>query len=171
MPHASSSASAHAKGALQLHSPDFRADGTLPAALTCDGAGRSPALEWSGVPTGARSLALVVDDPDAPDPAAPQRTWVHWVLYDLPPDGKGLPAGATAAQLPAGAREGRNDWQRSGFGAPCPPKGRHRYVHTLYALDTVLPDLHGPDKATLVQAMEGHVLAQARLVGTYQRVH
>ncbi|MGN6512791.1 MAG: YbhB/YbcL family Raf kinase inhibitor-like protein, partial [Lysobacteraceae bacterium] len=155
----------------QLRSPDFADAGALPARLTCDGDGRSPALQWSGVPEGTRSLALIVDDPDAPDPAAPKHTWVHWVLYDLPPDSTGLPEGVPAARLPPGTREGHNDWQRSGFGAPCPPRGRHRYVHTLYALDTVLPDLHGPDKARLLDAMDGRVLAQARLVGTYERRH
>jgi Raf kinase inhibitor-like YbhB/YbcL family protein len=159
----------HPATSLQLRSPDFQPDGALPARFTCDGDSVSPALQWSGAPTGTRSLALVVDDPDAPDPAAPQRTWVHWVLYDLPADSQGLPQGARADQLPAGTREGRNDWQRSGFGAPCPPKGRHRYVHTLYALDTVLPDLQMPDKARLLEQMKGHVLASARLVGTYQR--
>ena len=166
---AASSASPH--GTLRLRSPDFSSDATLPERLTCDGDGRSPALQWSGVPDGTRSLVLIVDDPDAPDPAAPKHTWVHWVLYDLPPDSQGLPEGVPSSQLPAGTREGHNDWQRSGFGAPCPPKGRHRYVHTLFALDTVLPDLHGPDKARLLQAMDGHVLAEARLVGTYERRH
>lgn len=164
-------ASSPQHGTLQLHSPNFATDAALPERLTCDGDGRSPALQWSGMPAGTRSLALIVDDPDAPDPAAPKHTWVHWVLYDLPPDSRGLPEGVQAAQLPHGTREGHNDWQRSGFGAPCPPTGRHRYVHTLYALDTVLPDLHGPDKARLLQAMEGHVLDQARLVGTYERRH
>ena len=161
----------HAATPLQLRSPDFQADGPLPARFTCDGESVSPALQWTGMPSGTRSLALIVDDPDAPDPAAPQRTWVHWVLYDLPADSTGLPQGARAEQLPQGTREGHNDWNRSGFGAPCPPKGRHRYVHTLYALDTVLPDLHGPDKAQLLGHMKGHVLATARLVGTYERSH
>jgi Raf kinase inhibitor-like YbhB/YbcL family protein len=159
----------HTTSSMQLHSPDFRADGALPARFTCDGDSVSPALQWSNAPAGTRSLALVVDDPDAPDPAAPQRTWVHWVLYDLPADSTGLPQGARAEQLPAGTRQGRNDWDRSGFGAPCPPKGRHRYVHTLYALDAVLPDLHEPDKAQLLARMKGHVIATARLIGTYER--
>jgi hypothetical protein len=161
----------HTAASLQLRSPDFQADGALPARFTCDGEGVSPALQWSGAPIGTRSLALIVDDPDAPDPAAPQRTWVHWVLYDLPAESTGLPQAARAGQLPPGTREGHNDWNRSGFGPPCPPKGRHRYVHTLYALDTVLPDLHAPDKAQLLARMKGHVLATARLVGTYQRSH
>ena len=164
MPHESPSSAS-----MQFRSPDFQPDGALPSRLTCDGDGVSPALQWSGAPAGTRSRALIVDDPDAPDPAAPQRTWVHWVLYDLPADSAGLPAAARSDQLPSGTREGRNDWNKTGFGAPCPPKGRHRYVHTLYALDSVLPDLHMPDKASLLSHMKGHVLATSRLVGTYQR--
>jgi len=123
------------------------------------------------VPSTARSLALIVDDPDAPDPAAPQRTWVHWVLYDVPPTADALAEKVSAAQLPDGTREGLNDWKHTGYGAACPPKGRHRYVFKLYALDRVLPDLHKPDKAQLLKAMEGHVVAHAELIGTYQRGH
>lgn len=152
-----------------LTSPAFAAHAAIPARHTCDGADTSPPLRWSGVPAGTRSLALVVDDPDAPDPAAPQRTWVHWVLYDLPPASAGLAESVAAAQLPPGTRQGRNDWKRSGYGGPCPPIGRHRYFFRLYALDSVLPDLRQPDKARLLAAMEGHVLAYAELVGTYQR--
>lgn len=150
-------------------SPSFPPGGEIPAALTCQGADRSPPLAWSGVPAGAKSLALIVDDPDAPDPAAPKRTWVHWVLYDLPADSAGLPEGVAPAALPAGTRQGTNDWKRTGYGGPCPPIGRHRYFHRLYALDVVLPDLHEPTKAALLAAMEGHVLATAELVGTYQK--
>jgi Raf kinase inhibitor-like YbhB/YbcL family protein len=156
---------------LQLTSPAFTTKAAIPARHTCDGAETSPPLRWSGVPEGTRSLALVVDDPDAPDPAAPQRTWVHWVLYDLPPSADGLAEGVAIARLPAGTREGSNDWRRTGYGGPCPPIGRHRYFFRLYALDVVLPDLQRPDKATLAKAMAGHVLAQAELVGTYQRGH
>jgi Raf kinase inhibitor-like YbhB/YbcL family protein len=156
---------------LQLMSPTFAAKAAIPARHTCDGAETSPPLRWSGVPAGTRSLALVVDDPDAPDPAAPQRTWVHWVLYDLPPTADGLAEGVAAAGLPAGTREGSNDWRRTGYGGPCPPVGRHRYFFKLYALDIVLPDLQRPDKASLAKAMAGHVLAQAQLAGTYQRSH
>jgi Raf kinase inhibitor-like YbhB/YbcL family protein len=96
-------------------------------------------------------------------------TWVHWVLYDIPPSTKGLPAGVTRDKLPSGAREGLNDWQCTNYGGPCPPVGRHRYFHKLYALDTVLPDLGRPDKAALERAMKGHVLGHAELVGTYQK--
>lgn len=154
---------------MKLASPAFSAQAAIPARHTCEGGDVSPALQWSGIPAGARSLALIVDDPDAPDPAAPQRTWVHWVLYNLPATSTGLSEGAKATQLPPGTREGRNDWKRTGYGGPCPPKGRHRYFHKLYALDVELPDLHQPDKAKLLKAMEGHVLAQTELVGTYER--
>jgi Raf kinase inhibitor-like YbhB/YbcL family protein len=152
---------------LTLSSSAFQPGGSIPAACTCEGANRSPPLSWNGLPPGTKSLALIVDDPDAPDPAAPRMTWVHWVLYNLPPDCSGLPEGVAA--LPAGAREGVNDWKRTGYGGPCPPIGRHRYFHKLYALDTMLPDLDRPDKARLEQAMQAHVLAQAELIGTYQK--
>lgn len=121
------------------------------------------------MPVNAKSLALIVDDPDAPDPAAPKRVWVHWVLYNLPPTTNALPEGVASSALPPGTREGTNDWQRTGYGGPCPPIGRHRYFHKLYALDTELPDLANPTKAALLEAMEGHVLAQAELIGTYRR--
>ncbi len=152
-----------------ITSPAFKAHGEIPARYTCDGEDVSPPLNWSGIPPGTKSLALVMDDPDAPDPAHPKMTWVHWVLYNIPPDTSGLPEGAGAADLPAGTREGVNDWHRTGYGGPCPPIGRHRYFEKLYALDTVLPDLAKPTKAALEKAMHGHVLAQQELVGTYQR--
>jgi Raf kinase inhibitor-like YbhB/YbcL family protein len=154
---------------LALTSPAFAPLGAMPKRHTCDGEDLSPPLAWSGVPAGTKSLALVVDDPDAPDPAAPKLVWVHWVLYDLPPGAVSLAQGATAKTLPPGALEGLNDWKRTGWRGPCPPVGRHRYFHKLYALDMVLPDLHHPDKAALEKAMTGHVLAKAELVGTYQR--
>ena len=154
---------------LTLASPAFKAGGDIPAVHTCDGANSSPALTWSGVPPGTQSLALVVDDPDAPDPAAPQRTWVHWVLYNIPADTPCLAQGMQTSDLPRGARAGLNDWKKPGYGGPCPPVGRHRYVHKLYALDTLLPELTGPSKADLETAMRGHVIEQAQLVGMYQR--
>jgi Raf kinase inhibitor-like YbhB/YbcL family protein len=154
---------------LVLTSPAFEPRGEIPARFTCEGADVSPPLAWSGAPSGTRSLALIVDDPDAPDPAAPKTTWVHWVLYDLPPASGGLPEEVAPAALPPGTRQGRNDWKRTGYGGPCPPIGRHRYFFKLYALDAVLGDLGAPTKARLLQAMEGHVLAQAELVGTYRK--
>jgi len=155
--------------ALEIGSAAFRSGAEIPKAHTCEGKDVSPPLTWSGVPAGARSLALVVDDPDAPDPRAPRMTWVHWVLYDLPPSMTGLLEGAVSRDLPAGAREGTNDWKRTGWGGPCPPIGRHRYFFKLYALDTVLGDLGAPGKAKLEKAMEGHVLERAELVGTYEK--
>jgi Raf kinase inhibitor-like YbhB/YbcL family protein len=155
--------------ALTLVSPAFPPGGPIPALHTCEGRDISPGLEWSGVPEGTRSLALIVDDPDAPDPQAPKMTWVHWVLYDLPPDSRGLPEGVASSALPAGTREGLNDWKRTGYGGPCPPIGRHRYFHKLFALDAVLPDLGRPTSAQLQAAFQGHVLASAELVGTYQK--
>jgi len=152
---------------LNLTSPAFSHNGNIPPRHTCDDADRSPPLAWTGVPAGARSLVLIVDDPDAPDPAAPRMTWVHWILYNLPAQDGGLPEAVAA--LPAGTREGLNDWKRTGYGGPCPPIGRHRYFHKLYALDTVLPDLRHPTKPQLEKAMQGHILAQAELIGTYKK--
>ncbi len=152
---------------MTLGSTAFAHNGAIPKRYTCDGDDISPPLAWSGVPAGAKSLALIVDDPDAPDPAAPRMTWVHWVLYDIPPTTTALPEAVKS--LPAGARSGLNDWKRTGYGGPCPPIGRHRYFHKLYALDTVLKGLDRPGKAALEKAMQGHILAQAELVGTYKR--
>lgn len=155
--------------ALSLSSTAFSPGGEIPRVHTCEGQDTAPPLSWTGVPPGTRTLALIVDDPDAPDPRAPQRVWVHWVLVDLPPDATGLPAEVAAGSLPAGAREGVNDWRRTGYGGPCPPIGRHRYFFKLYALDTALPGLATPTKAQLESAMKGHVLAEAELMGTYQK--
>ncbi|HYH98612.1 YbhB/YbcL family Raf kinase inhibitor-like protein [Hyalangium sp.] len=156
---------------LQLISPRFQEGEPIPIAFTCEGEDKAPPLHWGEVPPGTRSLALLVDDPDAPDPQRPQRTWCHWILYNLPPGTRGLPEGATPGTLPAGTREGLNDWHRAGYGGPCPPIGRHRYVHHLYALDTVLPDLGSPTRAQLLKAIQGHVLAEAQLIGTYEKTH
>ena len=155
--------------ALALTSPAFSHNGPIPKLYTCQGKDISPALAWSGLPAGTRSLALIVDDPDAPDPAAPKMTWVHWVLYNLPVSAAGLPEAVASNALPSGTREGKNDWKRTGYGGPCPPIGRHRYFHKLYALDVVLPDLKQPTKIELEKAMEGHVLAKIELMGTYQK--
>ena len=154
---------------MNLTSTAFADHRSIPKVYTCEGKDVSPPLAWSGVPAKARSLALIVDDPDAPDPAAPRMTWVHWVLYDIPVAASGLPEGVAPSALPKGTLEGRNDWDRTGYGGPCPPVGRHRYFHKLYALDIVLPDLGDPDKAALEQAMKGHIIAETQLVGTYQK--
>jgi Raf kinase inhibitor-like YbhB/YbcL family protein len=141
----------------------------IPRHHTCEGDDVSPPLAWSGVPDGARSLVLIVDDPDAPDPAKPRMTWVHWVLYDIPSTAAGLAEDVVTAALPPGTRQGTNDWKRTGYGGPCPPVGRHRYFHKLYALDTELGDLGRATKAEVERAMGGHVLAEAVLIGTYQK--
>ncbi|HEY8098764.1 MAG TPA: YbhB/YbcL family Raf kinase inhibitor-like protein [Methylobacter sp.] len=154
---------------LILQSPDFVHHGEIPKTFTCDGNDSSPALSWSGVPKNAKSLVLIVDDPDAPDPAKPKMTWVHWLLYNIPPTAVELPQAVASADLPAGTHQGKNDWKRTGYGGPCPPVGRHRYFHKLYALDIELPDLQQPYKAQLENAMEGHVIGQAELIGTYRR--
>jgi hypothetical protein len=151
---------------MKLTSTAFAHLGEIPSRHTCEGEDVAPPLAWSGAPPATRSLALIVDDPDAPDPAAPKLTWVHWVVYNLPAATSALPEGGA---LPAGAHDGRNDWQRTGWGGPCPPIGRHRYFFKLYALDAPLPDLRVPSKGTLEKAMHGHVLAQAELIGTYQK--
>ena len=154
---------------MTLTSTAFPHQGAIPRQYTCDGGDTSPPLAWSGVPAGAKSLVLIVDDPDAPDPAAPKMTWVHWVLYSIPATATGLKEGIAPRELPAGTRDGLNDWGRTGYGGPCPPIGRHRYFHKLYALDRALPDLGRPRKADVERAMKGHVLAEAVLIGTYQR--
>jgi Raf kinase inhibitor-like YbhB/YbcL family protein len=155
--------------ALKITSTAFENGGDIPVRYTCQGKDISPPLSWEGVPGEAKSLVLIVDDPDAPDPKAPKMTWVHWVLYNIPPDTDGLPEDVKPGALPAGTKEGVNDWKRTGYGGPCPPIGRHRYFHKLYALDTVLEGLKAPAKAGVEKAMQGHVVAQAELVGTYRK--
>jgi Raf kinase inhibitor-like YbhB/YbcL family protein len=154
---------------MKLESPNFENQGAIPKKFTCDGSDVSPALAWSEVPEGTKSFALIVDDPDAPDPAKPRMTWVHWVLYNIPATAKSLPEGVMQGDLPEGTLQGLNDWKRPGYGGPCPPTGKHRYFHKLYALDVVLPDLGQPTKGKLEKAMEGHVLTKGELVGLYQR--
>ncbi len=149
---------------MRLTSTAFRDGGELPAKYTCDGANVSPPLAWSDAPPATRSFALVVDDPDAPDPAAPRRTWVHWVLADLPADSTGLPENARKVR----GHVGVNDWNDRGWGGPAPPIGRHRYFFKLYALDREL-GLDHPTKAELERAMAGHVLAEAKMIGTYKK--
>lgn len=154
---------------LHLTSPSFQHDHPIPARHTSDGADVSPALAWTDPPPGTKSFALVVHDPDAPDPRAPKRDWVHWVLYDLPADARSLPEGATTATLPPGTREGRNDWGETGWRGPSPPVGRHRYFFELHALDRVLPDLRTPSRSDLEAELRGHVLDTATLMGTYAK--
>jgi len=154
---------------LSIQSKSFEHNALIPGRFTCDGQDISPPLDWSGIPPEAKSLALIVDDPDAPDPAAPKMTWVHWVLYNIPVDVHGLEENSVAAALPAGTKEGINDWGRKGYGGPCPPIGKHRYFFKLYALDTVLAGLQEPTKAQVEEAFKGHILAKAQLVGTYER--
>jgi Raf kinase inhibitor-like YbhB/YbcL family protein len=150
--------------ALALKSPAFAHGGEIPQPHTCEGADVAPSLEWTGAPPNTKSFALIVDDPDAPDPKAPQMTYVHWVLYDM-----GANTSRLDGKAPSGAREGLNDWKRTGYGGPCPPIGRHRYFFKLYALDAMLGDLGSATKTTLEAAMQGHVLEQATLMGTYQK--
>lgn len=154
---------------LTITSSAFAPNGSIPALYTCEGKDISPPLAFGGVPAAAKSLVLIVDDPDAPDPAAPKMTWVHWVLYNIPAATTGLPEAVRATALPVGTREGLNDWGRTGYGGPCPPIGRHRYFHKFYALDVVLPSLARPDKGAVEQAMQGHILVRAELIGTYQK--
>lgn len=154
---------------LCLTSPGFEHGGDIPSRHTCQGADVSPHLTWSGAPPETVSFCLIVDDPDAPDPRAPKMTWVHWVLYNLPGSCAGLPEHVQDGHLPPGTLQGVNDWKRTGYGGPCPPIGRHRYFHKLFALDAFLPDLHKPTKAELEVTMRGHVLDGAELIGTYQK--
>jgi Raf kinase inhibitor-like YbhB/YbcL family protein len=154
---------------LTITSSAFTNGSEIPTRYTCQGNDVSPPLAWSGVPAAAHSLVLIVDDPDAPDPKAPRMTWVHWVLFNLPPETTGLGEGVAPGALPAGTGQGTNSWNRPGYGGPCPPVGRHRYFHKLYALDTVL-DLPGKPTGKAVEAaLRGHVIGEAQLVGTYQK--
>ena len=153
---------------LTITSPAFSQDGSIPAVYTCDGEDISPELNWSDIPDNTESLVLIVDDPDAPDPAAPQMTWVHWVLYNIPATAAGLAGDVNESELPVGTLHGLNDWKSIDYGGPCPPIGRHRYFHKLYALDILLPDLGQAGKPELEQAMEEHIIGQAVLMGTYQ---
>ena len=151
---------------LKITSPAFTHESEIPPESTCDGADVAPELQWSGAPPSVKSLALIVDDPDAPDPKAPKMTWVHWVLYDIPATCSSIRKGGAT---PEGARDGRGDSKPEGYGGPCPPIGRHRYYFKLYALDTMLGDLRAPTKPQLLEKMQGHILSSAELMGTYAR--
>ncbi len=152
--------------ALKLTSTAFQPGAAIPKKFTCDGPDVSPALAWTDAPAGMQSFALIVDDPDAP-----VGTWVHWVLYDLPANARELAEGVPKQEeLSSGARQGRNDFRRIGYGGPCPPAGPpHRYFFKLYALDSKTNLKPGATKADLEKAMQGHILAQAELMGRYQR--
>lgn len=154
---------------LTLKSSAFSEGQVIPTKYTCDGEDISPPLEWDGIPDSTRSLVLIVDDPDAPDPKAPTTVFVHWIVYDIAPDISSLPEGASAGNLPAPTQEGTNDWRRNSYGGPCPPRGRHRYFFKLYALDTMLGNIKKPTKAGVEAAMQGHIIAQSQLIGLYQR--
>jgi len=151
---------------IKVSSAVFKDGEFIPSQYTCEGPNVSPPLEWTDVPAGAKSIALICDDPDAP-----MGTWVHWVLYGLPPDTRNLPEGVPPNEtLQDGSVQGKNDFKRIGYGGPCPPHGKpHRYFFKLYALDTEL-DLKPPaSKKDLEKAMKGHIVAQGQLVGKYQR--
>jgi Raf kinase inhibitor-like YbhB/YbcL family protein len=154
---------------LKITSTAFQAGGSIPSKYTCEDRDLSPPLTWSGAPSGTKSFALIVDDPDAPDPAKPQRVYVHWVLYNIPATTISLPENASKKGLPKGAVQGKNDWGKAEYGGPCPPIGRHRYFFKLYALDTELTGLSSPTKGDLERAMKVHVLDSGELIGTYQK--
>ena len=154
---------------LELTSTAFQHGEKIPAKYTCEGEDISPPLSWKGVPEGTKSLALIIEDPDAPDPKAPKMIWVHWILYNLPPNMISLPEAMTANNIPQDAKEGLNSWKRTNYGGPCPPIGEHRYFHKLYALDTLLTECDSPSKEEIESAMSNHVLAQTELMGTYEK--
>lgn len=155
--------------AIEVTSSAFEQGGEIPEIYSCEGKDISPPLRWSGVPDEADSLVLIVDDPDAPDPAAPKMTWVHWLVYNLPAQLTALDSGTLSIDLPAGAEEGINNWNRKLFGGPCPPIGRHRYFFKVYALDLALDGLKAPDKKAMLAAMQGHIIGYGELMGTYQK--
>jgi len=155
--------------AIKVTSSAFQQGGSIPVKYTCEGQDISPPLAWSGAPSSAKTIAMIVDDPDAPNPAKPQRVYVHWVVYNIPAATHSLSENASKSGLPKGAVQGKNDWGNTGYGGPCPPIGRHRYFFKLYALDTELTGLSAPTKADLERAMKGHVVDSGELMGTYQK--
>jgi len=154
---------------LKVTSSAFQQGGSIPAKYTCEGEDTSPPLAWSGAPNNAKSIAIIVDDPDAPDPAKPQRVYVHWVVYNIPAGTSSLSENASKTRMPKGAEQGKNDCGKPEYGGPCPPVGRHRYFFKVYALDTALSGLSGPAKADLERAMKGHIVDSGELIGTYQK--
>src|SRR5256714_5854335 len=160
--------SGHGTMTFTLTSSAFAPNGPIPAKYTCEGADTSPPLEWSGAPSGTKSVALSVDDPDAPDPAKAQRVYVHWVVYNIPASATKLPENAAKSGLPSGAVHGSNDWGKQTYGGPFPPIGRPRYFFKLSPLDTQLK-LKNPNKAQLEKTMQGHVVGNAQVIGMYQK--
>ena len=154
---------------LKVTSSAFQQGGSIPAQYTCEGKDISPPLSWAGLPNNAKSVAMIVDDPDAPDPAKPQRVYVHWVVYNMTAQTTSLAENASKSGMPAGAVQGKNDWGKAEYGGPCPPIGRHRYFFKLYALDTTLTGLKDATKADLEKAMRGHIVDSGELMGTYQK--
>jgi hypothetical protein len=150
---------------LKIYSSAFEDGGMIPSKYTCDGADISPPLAWSGLPEGTKSIAIINDDPDAP-----MGTWVHWVIYNIPPTAQGLAEDIKRVEkLPDGTLQGKNSWGRIGYGGPCPPGGTHRYFFKIYALDKMLNLKPGATKEELLTAMKGHILAQAQFYGKYSR--
>jgi Raf kinase inhibitor-like YbhB/YbcL family protein len=147
---------------MEIISPSIKQGGTIPTVHTCDGTDISPALSWTGVPEGAKSLVLIVDDPDAP-----MGTWAHWILYNLPPETTGLPE--NIQELPVGTRRGETSFRYTHYGGPCPPDREHRYYFKLYALDSLIDLPEGAKQEQVEKAMEGHQLAKAVLMGRYNR--
>jgi len=154
---------------LNLSSSAFGANAPIPPKYTCEGANVSPPLAWSGAPAKAKSFALIVEDPDAPDPAKPTRVVTHWVAYNIPGTTSVLAENASKSGMPAGSAQGLNEGSKPAYMGPCPPIGSHRYFFKLYALDTVLTGLKNPKKADLQQAMQTHVVDSTQLIGTYQK--
>ena len=153
------------KSEIQLTSTAFKEGEAIPRAYTCDGVNVSPPLEWIGVPKTAKTIAIVTADPDAPG-----GPWTHWVLYNLPADNIGLVENLpTTENLKAGGFQGQNDFEKLGYGGPCPPSGTHHYFFRIYAIDSELPLKARATKAELLKAMEGHVVLQGQLMGTYRR--
>lgn len=154
---------------MRIKSPVFDENSEIPSKYTCEGENISPQLSWEDIPETTKSLVLIVDDPDAPDPNAPKMVWDHWLLYNIPPKCKGLAENVGLHELPEGTLRGTNSWKNQNYGGPCPPIGRHRYFHKLYALNVVLPDLNKPTSDELRQAIAGYVIDEAVLIGTYQK--
>lgn len=154
---------------MEIFSSAFKEGEEIPKQYTCQGRNVSPPLNWTGVPEKAKSLVLIIDDPDAPDPAAPKMTWDHWIVYNVSPEITEFEENITESSIPKGAALGTTSWENTSYGGPCPPIGKHRYYHKLYALDITLTALDKPTKKELLHVMEAHVIAKASLMGTYQK--